>query len=422
MKRGALAFVLSLLIVGVFTFVSEETFGLLFSLDPYVMFVDSTTETIRFETSVESNVTIDYSATMLYGQSVGNSTLDTMHEMNITGLIPNTLYYYNVTVESLDGQTSSYNSTFTTAVSSGPSESNFVFVVLGDSRADSGDGVDTNEFQTLINHAVNDCNPRFIIMTGDVVTTSSNDYYTISQAWETYTDRVTNISDHIPIFNSLGNHEHVTASTPNALLRYREIWMHPHNGDGESGYYDEVTFWKEFGNSLFIFISTEEPSHLPRIQANQLTWLNNTLQKEGYTHKFVFFHRPICGTTRSGTISGSYSVDSAMLDQMFSDNNVTIAFAGHNHYYCYNTTASGMTYVITGGAGAPLYSTSDALGTVKFSEHHYVVVNVTGSTVNAAMVNMAGSIRHSFLEYGVTQSQPILVAHAGGGSSRKSWR
>ena len=373
------------------------------------MFVNSATETIRFETNVNANFTIDYGTTTSYGHIVSRGTLDIMHEINITGLLPNTLYYYNVTIKSPDGQTSSYDSTFTTAVDGGTSASNFVFAVLGDSRADSGDGVDTNEFPTLINHAVNNYNPRFIIMTGDVVTTSGNDYNTIKQAWKTYTDQVVSISDHIPIFNVLGNHEHVTASTPNALLRYQEIWMHPHNGDGESGYYDEVTFWQEFGNSLFIFISTEEPSFSPRIQSNQLTWLNNTLRKRGYTHKFVFFHRPICGTTRSGTVSGSYPADSAMLDQMFSDNNVTIAFAGHNHYYCYNTTASGMTYVITGGAGAPLYPTTNGLGTVKYSEYHYVVVNVTDVTVNATMVNMTGSVRHSFQEYGVTQKQTIFV-------------
>ncbi|MCW3984908.1 MAG: right-handed parallel beta-helix repeat-containing protein [Candidatus Bathyarchaeota archaeon] len=400
---------LSLLLISMFPFGSGEIPSLSFSLTPYVMFANSATETIRFETNVNANFTIDYGTTASYGHIVSRGTLDIMHEINITGLLPNTLYYYNVTIKSPDGQTSSYDSTFTTAVDGGTSASNFVFAVLGDSRADSGDGVDTNEFPTLINHAVNNYNPRFIIMTGDVVTTSGNDYNTIKQAWKTYTDQVVSISDHIPIFNALGNHEHVTASTPNALLRYQEIWMHPHNGDGESGYYDEVTFWQEFGNSLFIFTSTEEPSFSPRIQSNQLTWLNNTLRKRGYTHKFVFFHRPICGTTRSGTVSGSYPADSAMLDQMFSDNNVTIAFAGHNHYYCYNTTASGMTYVITGGAGAPLYPTTNGLGTVKYSEYHYVVVNVTDVTVNATMVNMTGSVRHSFQEYGVTQKQTITV-------------
>jgi hypothetical protein len=182
--------------------------------------------------------------------------------------------------------------------------------------------------------------------------------------------------------------------------------MHPSNGGGENGYYEETVFWQEFGNSLFVFLNTEEPLGSPRISGNQLNWLNSTLKMTGFVHKFVFFHRPICGTTRSGTIAADYPEDSRLLDDIFSSSNVSVAFAGHNHYYCYNTTASGMTYVITGGAGAPLYSTTSALGVVKHSSHHYLVVNVTGAEVNVTMVDIDGVVRHTFLEYGNAQAMP----------------
>ncbi len=413
MKSVVFVFVLVLLTAMTPIRTTEEELAIpSFLLYPYVMFANSTSETLRFETNVNTSFTIEYGLTPSYGHSLDNNFFGVIHEINISGLLPNTLYYYKVTIKNLDGQASSYNSTFTTALNGGTPES-FVFIVLGDSRADYGDGVDVNEFPILINHAVNNHNPRFIVMTGDVVTTTNNDYSQISQAWKTFTDLIANISDHIPIFNALGNHEHVTASTPNALLRYRQIWMHPHNGDGESPYFDEVTFWQEFGNSLLVFTSTEEPSYLPRIYGIQLSWLNNTLQKDGYMHKFVFFHRPICGTNRTGTISGSYPADSVILDRMFDSNNVTVAFAGHNHYYCYNTTTSGVTYVITGGAGAPLHDTTNALGTVKYGEYHYLVVNVTETTVNVTMVDIDGSANHSFLKLNTHTYIPGDVNHDG---------
>lgn len=362
-------------------------------LEPYVTFANPTTERVRFETIENVNFIVEYGTTLAYGQSIGNSTFGTMHEINITGLQPNTLYYYKVTITDSNGEcNNNFSSTFKSATNENLS---FTFVVLGDSRADSGEGVDTDQFPALIHGAVNNYNPRFIIFTGDVVTAGGNEYDAIRDAWKTYTDIMANISDHIPIFNAVGNHENIRNS--DALLRYREVWMHPQNGDGESGYYDELAYWFEFGKSLFVFINTEEPSYSPRIASNQLIWLNNTLQKQGYAYKFVFFHRPVFGSNRTGTISKEFPSDATQLDQMFSENNVTVVFCGHDHYYCYNTTQSNQKYVITGGAGAPLRDNSTcAIGT-SFKEYHYLVVNATSTTANISMIDINGNIRYSFL-------------------------
>ncbi|NIR87902.1 metallophosphoesterase family protein [Candidatus Bathyarchaeota archaeon] len=388
---GVLMLVIGTLIL-VFNIQTDEKGKPQYYLKPYVTFANPTTEMIRFETTENVNFMIEYGTTLAYGQSISNSTFGTMHEIKIAGLQPNTLYYYKVTVTDSKGECNDdFSSTFRTATNE---RLNFTFVVLGDSRADSGDGVDTDQFPTLINDAVNNFNPRFIIFTGDVVTTSGNEYDEIRNAWKTYTDEVENISDHIPIFSAIGNHENIR--NPNALLRYREVWMHSHNGEGESGYYDELTYWFEFGKSLFIFVNTEEPSYSPRIASNQLVWLNNTLQKQGYAHKFIFFHKPICGSNRTGTVSKDFPSDATQLDQMFSENNVSVAFCGHDHYYCYNTTQSNQTYVITGGAGAPLRDNSTWAVGISFREYHYLVVNVTSTAVNVGMIDISGNVRHSF--------------------------
>jgi hypothetical protein len=43
-----------------------------------------------------------------------------------------------------------------------------------------------------------------------------------------------------------------------------------------------------------------------------------------------------------------------LLDSLFQKHGVKLVFQGHDHLY-YRTVRSGITYVVTGGGGAPLY-------------------------------------------------------------------
>lgn len=73
--------------------------------------------TISFDTGAESTATIDYGTTDDYGDQVEDTSSDTSHSMNITGLTANTTYHYKITATDGDTSDETDDATFTTALS-----------------------------------------------------------------------------------------------------------------------------------------------------------------------------------------------------------------------------------------------------------------------------------------------------------------
>ncbi len=372
-------------------------------LEPYIMAWNETTEIIRLETNQAVNVTIEYGETTSYGSSINNSNFSTKHELMITNLTPDTLYYYKVTAINSSGifcyKNSTFNSTFRTSQNS---KTNFSFAVIGDSRGNSC-GAIGNNFNSLISN-ITLKNVDFVIMTGDDIQAegcSNDDSY-----WQGFHNITEVIRKNKTFLSTIGNHEDPYRSA--ARTAWRNYWIHPLNGDGAVEHWNETTFYWRYGNSLFISLNTEEPSDLGDIAGNQFNWFNETaLTQSGYRHKFVFDHRPLVGSSRGGTLYADDPSRSSMIDNEMYAKNVTAAFYGHDHYYCYNTTQNGeMIHIITGGGGAPLYSTSTCLGT-GFSQYHYVIVDVMGNTINGTVYNLTGDVIHSFSR--VMNAQPIAA-------------
>jgi len=384
---------------------------------------NETTEIIGFEADQEVNATIEYGETDSFelGGGAEEANFQQRHELNITGLNPGTKYYYRINITNVsDGVEyfDSFNSSFVTA---DYSLQNFVFAVLGDSRelTGQGTGVHAEIYSKLISYII-EREPAFLINVGDVV--ESRDGYpdtpnTVRTAWKEYTDVMWNFSDHIPAFIAIGNHENPGQNK--SLKRYREVVIHPHNGNGSTACdpnncYDETTYSFRYGNVSFIFLNTEEPDHDKpgNITGNQYDWFNETLHEIGYAHKFVFCHKPLVGSSRKpDTLSGQDPVSSAHLDELMYDNNVTAAFYGHNHYYCHNTTHDGeMFHITTGGAGAPQHAgdcTNYCLcedpenpdycfGPDGEPEYHYIMINITGNMMNATVYNHTNDVKRRF--------------------------
>jgi len=348
---------------------APATTGLSYTLEPAIMFVNDTREIIRFETDIGSNCTVEYGTTLTYGTNISDNTSDRLHEIVIDGLRAGTEYYYGVDIQSGNDTNNEFNASF---VTSNRDKTSFVFAVLGDSRPASGPLM-PEVFGTLIN-LIENKNPDFIVMTGDDVKLSDVGIISRDEAvsyWGGFINVTKSIMKTKPFFTAVGNHDRPDQTE--ALKRFQEVFLHPHNGNGEMGYFNETTYWFEYGNSLFVVLNTEEPNYTSNIGGNQLTWLNETIRRTGYTHKFVFTHRPIRGSTRKTMINAN------LIDSIFWENNVTAIFAGHNHLYCYYTTHDNLLYITAGGAGAKLH-TRRCAGT-GISTHHYVLVSVTNNTI-----------------------------------------
>ena len=73
------------------------------------------------------------------------------------------------------------------------------------------------------------------------------------------------------------------------------------------------------------------------------------------------------------------------LHRLFVQSAVDIVFAGHEHTYK-RLDKDGVRYVVTGGAGAPLYS----------AFNHFMLIDVNGKQIAAKIVDRDGVLRDEF--------------------------
>jgi hypothetical protein len=200
--------------------------------------------------------------------------------------------------------------------------------------------------------------------------------------------------------------------TPNAGLQaaYLKYMKFPANAPTYGAF--------DYGNSRFIAVDTEEvagadsirspgkvvgkagrtttldPGSVSKAQMDLLT--QDLDANKAKAHIFVFMHHPII-PAKSG--SGLNQADATALQALFNKYpNVSYVIAAHEHLY-FNATGTTLTpadrqdpstagpsYLVSGGAGAPLESCPGGAGANCKSFNHYLVFEVNGDTVKVQVV------------------------------------
>jgi acid phosphatase type 7 len=228
----------------------------------------------------------------------------------------------------------------------------FRFAVYGDTR--TNDAVHREIVKEVM-----DANPDFILQTGDLVQFSA-----IRSQWRRFDQITKPIRDrHIPYYPSRGNHD--VAGTCSYLNEVRDKF--------ESG--NKLYYRFDSGNLRFIALDTASP--LADTASPQYLWLEQELQLAKKENKFVvpFFHEAIFSV---GTHAGENRKLRSVLHPLFKAYGVKVVFQGHDHLY-YRTRRDDITYVVTGGGGAPLYAVRPELmekGDVARSIHHFCLAQV----------------------------------------------
>jgi hypothetical protein len=104
--------------------------------------------------------------------------------------------------------------------------------------------------------------------------------------------------------------------------------------------------------------------------------------------RFVFFHIP---PYSSGGHGSNLDVRQA-LGPLFEQYGVAIVFNGHDHDY-ERSVANGVTYIVAGGGGAPLYQKEhDNPASVHLaSVHHFVRITLSGDTLSGVAIEPDGT-------------------------------
>ena len=341
-----------------------------FTKTSYLQRVQTDSITVLWETNVAGFGEVEFGqvADALTERAVTPQVAGSHHEIVLTGLQADTRYWYrsrtyvSATGEELVGEMRS----FRTAVGEGTP---FTFMAYGDNRTQS-------EIHTqLVTEMWRDAHEedvRFLLSTGDLVTNASP-----WREWQSefFAPALPLIGD-IPIYTSLGNHE----------------------GNHESYYYyldlpgNEAWYSTRYGDMELFALNS---STLYTADSEQGAWLEAALTASTATWKVVFFHHPpyACTPARKPGDLGIQEHVVPVLER----HGVQLALLGHDHLYGRSRTMNGVTYVITGGGGAPQYpSEPDEINEICRTEYHYCIVDIEPTQLRLRAIGIDGQLIDDF--------------------------
>ena len=237
--------------------------------------------------------------------------------------------------------------TITPTVTTTPSSASpiLTFAVAGDSR-------DNPKVYRRVLEAVMDSGSEFFLHTGDLVNTGTE------AKWLEFEQSMAGFA--LPFYPVAGNHDGLDGKLDGYLA---------HSGAPAAHY----SF--ERGDVHF----TMADSHNGGISAGELAWLREDLSASTQPIKIVVLHHPPFDPDGTDHIMayGNEGFMALMVEQ-----HVDYVFAGHIHAYAREERDS-VTYIITGGAGAPLYGSEHPQ-----AFHHFLQVSIKDGDVTVEVVKV----------------------------------
>lgn len=323
-----------------------------------------------------------------------NSAWKTVHTAEICGLKPETKYYYQVGgIGTDDSEVFSETYYFKTAPDPRKpvEDQKFTFIAMGDSR-----GAPDKLARTMKGAMEKD--PVFITFGGDFI-----DDGTSQNQWNDMFEATKDVMPYIPVLAVVGNHE------KNAVNYYAQFAF-PNNERwygfvvGNAAFVNLEDCWSGAGMAGSYGIACNGTMTLDKsIGESQKQFMNSFFgANASLPWKFAVHHRPTHSETTDLTHGGSYNNDlTSLWGSVFEQNNVTMVFNGHDHFYQRHKPligsnvvgeAQGVNYIVTAGAGASLYDVKNS-GTVAVTKSaiHYVAVTIDGKDISMEAVELNGT-------------------------------
>lgn len=291
--------------------------------------------------------------------------LDDISSVTLTNLLPATHYFYR-----LRSNGAAVSSSFTTALLSG--DSAITFWAYGDSR--SGPEIHDAIDAAILNEIGADHTRQTLVFsTGDLMDVADETNLQ-KDAFDPQWKNSRLLSSEIPIVNVMGNHD--------GTKLFKKYFPYP---------YTKVFDWSfDYGPAHFVIIDQYSggDANSPRWQ-----WLKENLASSTKKWKFIVLHEP-------GWSAGPHENNSdvqKIIHPLAVRYGVSIIFAGHNHYYA-RALVDGVTYLTTGGAGAPLYDPENGWPNIIISKKadHYLRVEINGDTLTLTALTPQGDIIDQF--------------------------
>lgn len=348
---------------------------LTFVVPPYLQFVTQDGITVMWETSLPTSGKVRFGETDQFGEEFVEEGEKTLHEVRLSGLKPQTGYFYKVT--STGGEQRVIESQLSSFQSANLAETPFAFGVIADTQGNP-----------TVCKALSDRmwmqRPNFFIIPGDLVDTGPN-----KKHWtDHFFPGLNPIASRVAFFPVIGNHEQ------NAKFYYDYVSC------PDPEYY--YTF--KYGNSQFFMIDSNKECGPGSEQYN---WLETELARSQAVWKFVSYHHPSYSSDEDDygdmwhgkSEYGDRRLRS--LSTLYDKYGVDIVWNGHIHSYERTwplladkpVERNGTIYMITGGGGGGLETAGPIRpyfqNNVKHG-HHYCLVAINGKTLEFKAFDMEG--------------------------------
>ncbi|HIE38169.1 MAG TPA: metallophosphoesterase family protein [Anaerolineae bacterium] len=321
---------------------------------PYLQSVTPTSIVVAWEMDRPAPAAVAWGETEAHGWLAEDPQIVACHAVTLTNLSPYTRYHYRVLS---GGLPLSDDYTFRTAAA--PDQTRFSFAVFGDTRTQ-------DRFHRAVVERILALQPDFVLHTGDLVAHGHSNH-----EWQTFFEIERELLARVPFFPTLGNHE---ANNP----LYRELFYLPGN---------ERWYSFDYGHVHFVCLQVDNIADLSP-QGEQIRWLQEDLASTEQPWKVLFFHVPPFSSL--GEEEDEVHTRRA-LASVLTDQGVQIVFTGHHHNY-QRLQVGGVTYVVTGGGGAPLYplQEQDPELAAYAAEYHAVLITLDGPAFTAVVVSAEG--------------------------------
>lgn len=301
---------------------------------PYLQMGTSSSVILRWRSDVATNTKVSYGLTAgSLTSSVTNTTSVTDHEIQITGLTPNTKYYYNIgsTTQVLQGDANNF---FTTAPVIGTEQKVRVWVT-GDCGNNSTNQVNVrNQYQTYIGSN----NTDVWLLLGDNAYNGGLDNEYQSNFYNIYKDKMLKQS---VLWPAPGNHDYDNNATNQNThnIPYYTMFSLPTSaqvGGVASG--TEAFYSYNYANVHFIALDSygKESSQyrLYDTLGPQAVWLKQDLAANTQKWTIVYFHHPpyTMGSHNSDTESELVSMRTNLI-RILERYKVDLILCGHSHTY-----------------------------------------------------------------------------------------
>lgn len=333
---------------------------------PYLQALGANGVTIKVELSAPASAKVE--VLLAGGASVAtreSAEARAFHALRVEGLTPATAYEYRVTA----GGTTAETGHFTTAPADGRP---FRFLAYGDSRSDP-------EAHAAVVRAMASSPSDFLVNTGNMVSMGNNPV-----DWaELFSIEGRMLRDRC-VFAAVGNHELARGD------KAGEVAFLHYFAEAEEGRELERLYGSfRWSNTRFFVLNA-----MDRWTGAERDWLraelDRALTEPGLSHRFAVMH---WGPFSSGAHGNNPALASGEVVAMMRDRKVDLILAGHDHIY-ERGAGGGLRYLITGGAGAPLYEENKhAPETLHFeAAHHFVEVAVDGDCVRTTARRPGGDV------------------------------